>query len=234
MYLQWHHGAWRVRLVVPARLLEKIGKRVLTATTGADDYERAVRLARPIVARFKALIAKADGTSRRVHLKHVRAETTSSEWFTPEVVFRSMPGVEFDLDVASPGATTVPWIPAKRHLTKADDGLRQPWRGFVWMNCPFGLKNGMSAWLQKFVEHGDGLAYLAGNFYTKWWQGLAARCDAILYVNRYLNAVSPSGRRSRASFGTSLFAIGDKAVAALRLAECNGLGYVMYPARAAA
>jgi hypothetical protein len=68
-----------------------------------------------------------------------------TEWYSPAKIFDAL-GVEFDMDVASPGADIVPWIPAKRHLTKVEDGLTTPWKGFVWMNSPYGLRNGMQAW----------------------------------------------------------------------------------------
>jgi hypothetical protein len=54
-----------------------------------------------------------------------------------EKVFTAM-GVEFDMGVASPGRDNVPWIPAKQHLTHAEDGLTTPWHGFVWCNPPYG------------------------------------------------------------------------------------------------
>lgn len=69
-------------------------------------------------------------------------------------------GVEFDIDPASPGADIVPWIPAKQHLTRAEDGLTTPWQGFVWCNPPYGVRNGMQKWIDKFVTHGNGVILL--------------------------------------------------------------------------
>jgi hypothetical protein len=63
---------------------------------------------------------------------NIKPRSTDAEWYTPGKVFDAM-GVEFDLDPASPGAEIVPWIPAKRHLTKAENGLVTPWEGFVWL-----------------------------------------------------------------------------------------------------
>jgi DNA N-6-adenine-methyltransferase (Dam) len=66
-------------------------------------------------------------------------DNSSVEWFTPPEIFEAMETV-FDLDVASPGANVVPWIPARSHLTRSEDGLKQRWRGYVWMNPPYGLR----------------------------------------------------------------------------------------------
>ena len=48
--------------------------------------------------------------------------TTRDEWYTPPEVFEAL-GETFDLDPASPGKSKVPWIPAKEHWTRKDDGL---------------------------------------------------------------------------------------------------------------
>ena len=63
--------------------------------------------------------------------------TGSEEWYTPSPIFEAS-GCRFDLDVASPGAEIVPWIPADRHFTAADNGLERDWGdAFVWCNPPF-------------------------------------------------------------------------------------------------
>jgi hypothetical protein len=54
------------------------------------------------------------------------ATTGSEEWYTPSIIFEAL-GCRFDLDVASPGADVVPWIPADRHFTVADNGLERDW-----------------------------------------------------------------------------------------------------------
>jgi hypothetical protein len=62
-------------------------------------------------------------------------EISTVEWFTPPEIFTAME-TDFDLDVCSPGAKIVPWVPARNHLTKRDNGLVSAWDGFVWMNPP--------------------------------------------------------------------------------------------------
>lgn len=62
----------------------------------------------------------------------------SDEWYTPAYIFAAL-GVRFDMDVAAPkdGPRHVPcdgW-----HW---GNSLSLPWRGFVWMNPPFGGRNG--------------------------------------------------------------------------------------------
>lgn len=54
-------------------------------------------------------------------------QLTSDDYYTPAWVFERM-GIEFDLDVCAPPGG-IPWIPAKRYYTQADDGLVAPWGG---------------------------------------------------------------------------------------------------------
>ena len=66
---------------------------------------------------------------------HEQSVGATDEWYTPPHVFQAL-GCEFDLDVASPGQFTTPWIPAKEFCTFAS--LERNWSGFVWMNPPYG------------------------------------------------------------------------------------------------
>jgi DNA N-6-adenine-methyltransferase (Dam) len=101
-------------------------------------------------------------------------ETSTTEWYTPPEIFSAME-TDFDLDVCSPGAEIVPWIPAKRHLTKRDNGLVVDWHGFVWMNAPYGIRNGIAEWIEKFIEHGNGVAIAPDFTSTEWWHTLTER-----------------------------------------------------------
>jgi len=84
-----------------------------------------------------------------------QAERTSDDVYTPAWIFEQL-GLTFDLDVASPPGG-IPWIPAERFYTQADDGLAQPWHGCVWMNPPYSQP---AAWVDRFIQHGNGIALL--------------------------------------------------------------------------
>jgi hypothetical protein len=86
---------------------------------------------------------------------HPDVEDYSDDWYTPSSIFDAI-GLTFDLDPCSPGAGH--WVPARRVFTIADDGLRQVWAGLVFMNPPFGGREGHVAWLRKFMLHADGVA----------------------------------------------------------------------------
>jgi hypothetical protein len=108
-------------------------------------------------------------------------ENSTSEWYTPAEVFEAM-DVEFDVDVCSPGKSKTPWIPAKRFITKRENGLASDWHGFAWMNCPFGEKAGVWDWIERFIQHGNGVALVTDFTSTEWFHRLTGGSDAILFV----------------------------------------------------
>lgn len=146
----------------------------------------------------------------------------SDEWYTPAFVFDAL-GVTFDLDVAS--AESVVHVPCRSRLTS--HGLQTMWRGFVWMNPPFGGRNGLVPWLDKFFDHGNGIALTPDRTSAPWWQAAARRADAMLFVDGKIRFMRPDGSVGVSpSNGTCLFASGNKGVEALQMASARGLGFL--------
>jgi hypothetical protein len=151
---------------------------------------------------------------------HEQSVGASDEWYTPPHVFDAM-GVWFDMDVASPGFSVVPWVPAPRHLTAVYDGLAVSWNGFVWMNPPFGARNGLAPWLKRFFTHGDGVALVPDRTSAPWWQDYAPKADALLFVRKKLRFLRPDGSEGASpAQGTTLMAAGPRGIKALE----EGLG----------
>ena len=134
-----------------------------------------------------------------------QAEATSDDVYTPRWVFDQL-GLTFDLDVAAPPGG-IPYIPAKRHFTRADDGLSQPWHGRVWMNPPY---SDCSPWAQRFLQHGNGVALMQVSK-GKWAADVFERADGICFVGPFKFA------NDHSIFMPVFFAaMGDQCVAALR------------------
>jgi hypothetical protein len=146
----------------------------------------------------------------------------SDEWFTPKYIFEAM-GVTFDLDVAGQEGTHVPcrsWIDA--------GALRQPWHGFIWMNPPFGGRNAIEPWLEKFIAHGDGVALTPDRTSAPWFQRAAAQMNAVLFVSPKIKFERADGSLGRSpGCGTALMAKGQRGVNALVNARNAGLGLLM-------
>lgn len=145
----------------------------------------------------------------------------SDEWYTPKYIFDAF-GCRFDLDVAAPfsGPLHVPadgWI--------YERSLERAWSGFVWMNPPFGGRNGLVPWLDRFFAHGNGIALTPDRTSAPWWQNAAAKADGILFVAGKIRFIRPDGSEGKSpSNGTTLFAAGARACDALTRAASEGLG----------
>jgi len=63
----------------------------------------------------------------------------SDDWYTPPYIFDAL-GEVFDLDVAN-AAVGGAFVPCLASI--GADSLEQEWSGFLWMNPPFGGRNGL-------------------------------------------------------------------------------------------
>jgi hypothetical protein len=155
----------------------------------------------------------------------------SNEWYTPRHIFDAL-GERFDLDVAAP-KTGGPHVPADRWLTIEDNGLATTWSGFVWMNPPFGGRMGLTPWLVKFFQHGNGIALTPDRTSAPWWKFAAHRADAALFTYGKPKFIRPDHTVGKSpGHGVTLWAAGDRALQALLRA--NGtLGACLIPAQEA-
>ena len=93
----------------------------------------------------------------------------SDEWTTPQDFFEALDQhFHFTLD---PCATSEN-AKCPRYFTKADDGLKQPWTGRVFMNPPYGRE--IAKWVKKACEESQTNAELVvcllpARTDTKWW-----------------------------------------------------------------
>ncbi len=164
-------------------------------------------------------------------MSHWETAGASDEWYTPPHVFEAL-GCRFDLDVAHPAARTT-HVPAKAVLC-APNGLLADWYGFVWMNPPFGGRNALGPWLDKFFAHGNGIALVPDRTSAPWFWNAWRRVDAVLFT-RKIRFLRPDGSEGVSpSNGTALMAAGSRGVAALDLARSRGLGILAWPERKAA
>lgn len=160
---------------------------------------------------------------------HEQSAGATDEWYTPGFVFEAM-NARFDLDPCCAPMR----MPAHDWCEEAyrDNGLAIPWRGFVWMNAPFGGRNGLAPWLEKFHTHGNGVALVPDRTSAPWWQAWAPRMDLVLFVSRKIKFIDADGQPGRSpAQGTALLAMGAKASLALFTARSTGLGSIFAPIR---
>jgi hypothetical protein len=151
--------------------------------------------------------------------EHENSIGASDDWYTPPDMLRAL-GETFDLDPCSPGKEH--WVPAYRVYTKQDNGLEQPWAGFVWMNPPFGGRNGHVPWLEKFLRHGNGIAVVRAYTSAGWFHDWAVQADAMLFPRGKTKFIRPDGSIGKApGHGVVLLGMGERAKRAMR---ASGLG----------
>lgn len=119
-------------------------------------------------------------------ISHGQEQLTKDDYYTPPQVFEAL-RLTFDLDVCAPPGG-VPWLPAARFYTKADDGLSKPWEGRVWMNPPYSQA---TAWVRRFIDHGHGVA-LVSHAKSAWHPELWAKADACAMPFAYFDFVGGS------------------------------------------
>jgi hypothetical protein len=148
------------------------------------------------------------------------ASGKSDEWYTPRYVFDAL-GCRFDLYPAGP--QTGGHVPATVTYFGAG-GLEKDWYGFVWMNPPFGGRNGIAPWLAKFFRHGDGIALTPDRTSAPWFQEYAPKASALLFVAPKIKFERPDGSVGRSpGCGAVLMAAGPRGRAILFRAGRLGL-----------
>lgn len=154
--------------------------------------------------------------------RHPVSVNPSDERYTPPDVFDAL-GMTFDLDPCSPGPDH--WVPARKVYTIADDGLAQPWEGTVFMNPPFGGRNGHVLWLRKFLDHGDGIGLVNAQTSAAWFHDHLHRADALLFPRGRTRFFDQDGKQLNHPWtGVVLIGMGERCVEALRK---SGLGFCM-------
>ena len=163
-------------------------------------------------------------------MSHWESLGNSDEWFTPTQVFDAL-GVVFDLDVATTPSAHVA-VPTRGQIFSRS--LETSWDGFVWMNPPFGGRNGLIPWLGKFFDHGDGIALTPDRTSAPWFQDAWCRAELVMFTPK-LRFIRPDGTVGKSpSNGTCLWAVGPQGCAALVRAARAGLGILAMPTGARA
>lgn len=156
----------------------------------------------------------------------------SDDWYTPPEIFAAL-DLTFDLDPCSPGPEH--WVPARRVYTKDEDGLSKRWFGMVFVNPPFGGRRGHLSWLDRFFDHGNGIAVARAYTSSDWWHEYAPRAETILFPRGKTKFIRPDGSVGKApGHGVALFGIGPLPCAALktsRLGMCWDLRHAALSAQ---
>lgn len=146
------------------------------------------------------------------------------EWLTPPELINALG--PFDLDPCAP--INRPWPTATTHYTVRDDGLAQPWHGFVWLNPPYGQHTG--SWLEKLMLHNHGIALIFARTETYTWHTYVwAVAHSVLFLHGRLNFHHVSGQRARHNAGAPSALVAYGAMASVRLRTSHIAGRIIRP-----
>lgn len=98
--------------------------------------------------------------------RHNKAQY-KDEWLTPKWMLEKLG--PFDLDPCAP--IIRPWEMAAKHYTRQDNGLLQPWEGFIWCNPPY-TPSVSKMFIARLKDHNNGLLYIYSRTETKVWHDL--------------------------------------------------------------
>jgi len=150
----------------------------------------------------------------------------TDEWYTPPEVFEALQ-CHFDLDVAHPRCKTC--VPADRFIY--EKSLQQDWQGFVWMNPPYGGRNAVRPWMDKFFQHGNGIALTTDRTSASWFWESWTRADMVMFTQK-IRFIGIDGKRgSSPSNGSAFWAIGKNGCEGLMRAARKGFGILASPVR---
>lgn len=141
------------------------------------------------------------------------ASWTNDVIYSPPEIFEAI-NVEFDLDVCAP-IEGVAWIPAKKWISEAENGLASEWRGKVWMNPPYSYP---APWVDKWLDHKNGFALLpisTGKWFYKLWDSEAQ----MAIMDNHFCFILPNGERKGIFAAITLWAIGETNITALEMSD---------------
>jgi phage N-6-adenine-methyltransferase len=156
---------------------------------------------------------------------HTRTEQSSDSWITPKWLINALG--PFDLDPCA--SISQPWPCAQEQYTEKDNGLLREWKGFVWLNPPYGRELGK--WLNRLALHRNGIALVFARTETRdFFINVWPFANAMLFIRGRLTFHYPDGSTSRNggnSGGPSvLIAYGDEG--ARRLKANKRLGALIH------
>lgn len=144
----------------------------------------------------------------------------SDDWYTPYYVIEAL-GLTYDLDPCAPPGG-VPWIPAAKVFTEANDGLTQFWVGRVWLNPPY---SNPWMWVRRLKEHGNGIALVPADTASAGWADTGPFAEAVCFLRHRVTFVRLGNDNvTSARFPSALLAWGDECAQAVR---SSGLGWVV-------
>lgn len=110
-------------------------------------------------------------------------------WFTPPEIIKALG--PFDLDVCT--MTFRPFNTARKHIEhdKGQDAFKINWKGFIWMNPPYGKE--IEPFIKKFDEHHNGIALVFSRTGTPWFQNWIKEGGQVFFLRKRVAFINKQG-----------------------------------------
>ena len=159
--------------------------------------------------------------------------TGENEWHTPEKYLALARKVIGDIDL-DPASTVLAQktVKAAQYFTKKDDGLKQEWRGRVWLNPPY-AQPFVAQFVAKMVDewsanHLTAAIMLTHNYTdTVWFHQAVSAAAAICFTRGRVAFVDPQGNVAAPTQGQAFFYFGSDVERFA--AEFSSIGFVVVP-----
>jgi phage N-6-adenine-methyltransferase len=155
------------------------------------------------------------------------AGTRSDEWFTPVPYIKAARAVLGDIDLDSATcAFAQSRIRASSFFTKQHDGLKQRWRGRVWLNPPFSRIADFTAKLVREVKAGHVTAAILlanGCTDTAWFHEAASACSALCFTRGRIRFEQEAAPVESPPQGQTFFYFGTDVATFRRVFDSIGL-----------
>jgi ParB family chromosome partitioning protein len=160
----------------------------------------------------------ATGTEKAGTAAHVSKNTGVPEWYTPKEYIEAAREVlgEIELDPAT-SKIAQKVVGAETFYAVDDDGLKQDWRGKVWMNPPY-TSDLVTAFTEKLCGHfpadvPEAIVLVNNATETKWFQKLANVASAICFPSGRVKFLDEDGKPGAPLQGQAVIYLGKDAKA---------------------
>ena len=136
----------------------------------------------------------------------IHFSSQKNDWGTPASFFDELSqrfqGFDWDVCASKDNAK------CKNYWTKEDDALSKTWKGYCWMNPPYGRQIGH--WVKKAYESaqsGDAtvVCLIPSRTDTRWWHEFVMRADTVWFIKGRLKF---QGAQNAAPFPSALAIFG--------------------------
>lgn len=220
------HYAREVRNHGTPELVQAVERGEVAVSTAASLTELEPEL--------QTAIVNLPESERKAAIKaHVSNNSGNNEWYTPppfiEAAREAMGGITLD-PASSPVANRI--ICAEQFYTASDDGLKQQWRGNVWMNPPYSqplIMQFAEAVCEKYAAKEIKRACVLVNNATEtvWFQMMLTAASAVCFLKGRIKYLDHEGVPANTPLqGQAVLYLGENP---FRFAKAfNDLGAVLY------